>query len=291
MRSISGVRGLVGKDLIPEVVARYAAAFGQLVRDDATAVVVARDSRTSGAMFADAVTAGLTSVGTAVIKCGLIPTPTAQLAVEHHHAAGGIIITASHNPVEWNALKFVGADGLFLDRERVDQLFALVDTGRIERASWDGIGGSTSDPGAVERHLDAVLALPYVDVDRVRARHFTVVLDCVRGAGGTIMPALLERLGGEVFAGACRSLRFDFKFLIRFVVPACLVLVMRERLADYGLGLGDVKRGLKLSGLCVALYVPCFLLLPHKLLSRYICLLHSNTFRHLSLLNSSLFSN
>ncbi len=244
MRSISGVRGLVGKDLTPEVVATYAAAFGQLVRGEGPAVVVARDSRTSGAMFADAVRAGLNSVGTGVIECGLIPTPTAQLAVEHHRAAGGIIITASHNPVEWNALKFVGADGLFLDRARVEQLFALADSGSLERASWDGIGSSTSDPGAVERHVDAVLALPYIDVDRVRAKQFTVVLDCVRGAGGTIMPVLLERLG-------CRVEGFDMETDGRFPrapepVPANLSVLgaeVRRHSADVGMAVDpDVDR-------------------------------------------------
>ncbi len=149
-------------------------------------------------MFADAVAAGLASVGRTVIDCGMIPTPSAQLAVEHHQSAGGIIITASHNPVEWNALKFVGADGLFLERERVSQLFALVDGGALERASWDGIGAQRSDPDAVDRHVEAVLALPYVDVERVRAKHFKVVLDCVRGAGGPAMSALLGRLGCTV---------------------------------------------------------------------------------------------
>jgi phosphomannomutase len=149
-------------------------------------------------MFADAAIAGLKSVGLDVVDCGLIATPTAQLAVEYHRAGGGIILTASHNPVEWNALKFVGSDGLFLDRERVDRLFDLVDGGTIDRMAWDGIGGSTSDPDAASRHLDAVLALPYVDQGRVRAEQFTVVLDCVRGAGCTIMPALLERLGCQM---------------------------------------------------------------------------------------------
>jgi len=201
MRSVSGVRGLVGEDLTPEIVARYAAAFGQLVGEGpATVVVLARDSRTSGSMFANAATAGLASVGASVIDCGLIPTPTAQLAVEHHRAAGGIIVTASHNPVEWNALKFVGADGLFLDRAAIDRLFGLMDGGLLARAPWDGIGRRVSDDGAVIRHIDAILALPHLDVDRIRLAAYTVVVDCVRGAGGTIMPTLLGRLGCRVAA-------------------------------------------------------------------------------------------
>jgi len=201
MRSVSGVRGLVGEDLTPEIVARYAAAFGQLVGERGAAVVVlARDSRTSGPMFANAVTAGLASVGASVVDCGLVPTPTAQLAVEHHGAAGGIIVTASHNPVEWNALKFVGADGLFLDRTAIERLFGLADGGSLTRAPWDGIGRRATDEGAVARHIEAIMALPHLDVDRIRRAAYTVVVDCVRGAGGTIMPRLLDQVGCSVVA-------------------------------------------------------------------------------------------
>ncbi len=201
MVSVSGVRGIVGKDLTPELVARYAAAFGTLVTNGERppAVVLARDARVSGPMYAAAAAAGLVSVGCRVIDAGLIPTPTAQLAVEHHGAGGGLVITASHNPIEWNALKFVGADGLFLDEPTAARLQALV-AGTLARASWDGLGDTTRDDGAVQRHVDRVLALPLVDHARIRARRFTVALDCVRGAGGTIMPQLLEALGCTVSA-------------------------------------------------------------------------------------------
>jgi len=199
MRSISGVRGIVGTDLTPERVARYAAAFGSVLASQGHGTaVLARDSRTSGPVFADAARAGLRGAGITVIDAGLVPTPTAQLAVEYHGAGGGIILTASHNPVEWNALKFVGSDGLFLDREAVSRLFALVDGGEGAGAPWDGLGAVRPDAGAVERHLRAVYALPYVDVERIRRRGLSVVLDCVRGAGGTIMPRLLEELGCRV---------------------------------------------------------------------------------------------
>ncbi len=198
MRSVSGVRGIVGSDLTADVVSRYAAAFGALTTSDARPrVVLARDSRESGPAFAAAAREALLGVGVDVVDCGLVPTPTAQLAVEHHCAAGGIIITASHNPIEWNALKFVGPDGLFLDHATVDRLFRLVDgeglPGGVEPA-----GMATSDPEAVARHVEAVVALPYVDVERIRERGFTVALDCVRGAGGVIMPQLLEQLGCRV---------------------------------------------------------------------------------------------
>jgi phosphomannomutase len=121
-----------------------------------------------------------------------------QLAVEHHHAAGGIILTASHNPIEWNALKFVGPDGVFIDETAGAQVRALAAEGPIGRADHGSLGSVTTDPEALRRHLTAVLKLPGVDAGRVRKRHFRVALDPCRGAGGAIMPNLLERLGCEV---------------------------------------------------------------------------------------------
>jgi phosphomannomutase len=130
---------------------------------------------------------------------GLAPTPTIQLAVEAHHAAGGLAITASHNPVEWNALKFIGPKGLFLDAEEGTAMRAIAE-GVIPRATWDALGTIEPDPGAIARHIAAVLALPYLDVEAIRRRRFKVALDCVRGAGATIMPSLLEQLGCQVTA-------------------------------------------------------------------------------------------
>src|SRR5881392_1050396 len=198
MVGVSGVRGIVGKDLTPEVVTRWARAFGTWVRENGkretgngkgSAVVVGRDARESGPAFAAAVTTGLTLVGCDVIDVGLVPTPTVQLAVEHHHAGGGIAITASHNPIEWNALKFVGSDGIFLDGN---------EGARVATLAAGQPGKVTADPGAVERHLEAVLKLSVLDVERIRNRKFAVALDSVRGAGGPVMRTLLERLGCRV---------------------------------------------------------------------------------------------
>ncbi|HUR93960.1 MAG TPA: phosphoglucosamine mutase [Gemmatimonadales bacterium] len=212
MISVSGMRGHVGTDLTPELVARHAAALGAWARTSAAGqvaaarrpdgrpvVVLGRDARTSGAMFAHAAAAGLMSVGADVIDVGVVPTPTVQLAVEHHHAGAGLILTASHNPIEWNALKFVGPDGIFLDAESGARLRALAEEGP-PRMGWDGIGSLTEDREAVARHLDAVLALPMIDVAAIRARRFHVALDCVRGAGASAIPPLLERLGCRVSA-------------------------------------------------------------------------------------------
>jgi phosphomannomutase len=198
MVSVSGIRGRVGEALTPEVVARYASAFGAWAsRDGNREVVVGRDSRVSGPMFHRVVLASLQSVGCNVIDIGLTTTPTCQLAVEHHHAAGGLMISASHNPIEWNALKFIGPSGLFLEASEGQAMRALVETG-IPRATWDTLGEIRADDGAIARHIERVLAIPYVDVAAIRARQFDVALDCVRGAGAAIMPALLEALGCRV---------------------------------------------------------------------------------------------
>lgn len=201
MVSVSGVRGRVGEALTPEIMATYAAAFGAwaVQRHPGRPIVVGRDSRVSGAMFTRVVLSALESVGCDVLDIGMVPTPTVQMAVEHHHAAGGLAITASHNPVEWNALKFIGSNGLFLSAEEGLEMRSLLERG-IPRATWNALGHTTPDPEAVQRHLDAVLALPFLDVDAIRARAFHVALDCCHGAGSVIMPQLLDALGCRVSA-------------------------------------------------------------------------------------------
>jgi phosphomannomutase len=199
MISVSGMRGLVGTDLTPELVAHHAAAFGSWARESMTAgrrpaVVIGRDTRTSGPMFTRAAVAGLMSVGVDAIELGVVPTPTVQMAVEHHHAGGGLILTASHNPIEWNALKFVGPDGIFLDANSGARVRALAEQGP-PRQGWNGLGQVREDPDAIARHLDAIMALSMIDVTAIRRRGFHVALDCVRGAGATAIPPLLERLG------------------------------------------------------------------------------------------------
>src|SRR5690606_6739975 len=131
MVSVSGIRGRVGRALNPEVVARYAAGFGAWARAKGASrpLVVGRDSRVSGPLFHRVVISALESVGCNPIDIGMAPTPTVELAVEHHHAAGGLAITASHNPIEWNALKFIGPDGLFLAAEDAAAMRASVDAG------------------------------------------------------------------------------------------------------------------------------------------------------------------
>lgn len=201
MVSVSGIRGRVGEALTPEVVAGYAAAFGAwaLAKTPGRPVVLGRDSRVSGPMFHRVAVAALQSVGAHIIDIGLTTTPTCQLAVEDQHAAGGIMLSASHNPIEWNALKFIGPSGLFLEAREGTEMRALVEQG-IPRATWDKLGVVDVDSGAAQRHIERILEVPYIDVKAIRSKKFRVALDCVRGAGSVIVPQLLERLGCEVTA-------------------------------------------------------------------------------------------
>lgn len=200
MVSVSGVRGRVGAPLTPELITAVAAAFGAFVADgrpDAT-VCVGRDSRTSGPMFVRAAVAGLQSVGCHVVDLGPVPTPTLLMAVRDRGAAGGLGVTASHNPAEWNALKLVSGEGIFLDAERSAAFRTYLACEDPPRAPWDGLGSVSHDPDAWSRHLARILALPHVDERAVRERSLVVAVDCVHGVGGPVMRELLEALGCEI---------------------------------------------------------------------------------------------
>lgn len=196
MISISGVRGIVGTSMTAEVCLRWAQAFGKSCAPGP--VVVGGDSRISKTMMRAATISGLASSGASIIDVGVVPTPTVSLAVEQHRASGGIAITASHNPAEWNALKFYGSDGLFIDEERGKALRASVESKDLFDVDAFHVGSYERDELAVERHITAVLGLPFLKLDAIRARKFRVGLDAVNGAGGELMKKLLEQLGCEV---------------------------------------------------------------------------------------------
>lgn len=199
MVSVSGVRGRVGDALDPMVVTRFAAAFGTYLWEESggpPTVVLGRDSRTSGPALARSVTGALEAVGCRVVDVGLAPTPTTLMAIRHHDADGGIVVTASHNPVEWNALKLASRAGMFLDAEQAASMRTYLD--RPAWRGWDGLGTLELDDGAVIYHLKAIRRLHYLDVEALQERGFRVALDCVRGAGAVTFPGLLESLGCEV---------------------------------------------------------------------------------------------
>ena len=201
MISVSGIRGRVGEALTPEIVDRYAAGFGawSLARSTSREIVVARDSRVSGPMFHRVVVAALQSVGANVVDLDMAPTPTVQMAVEERHAAGGLAITASHNPIEWNALKFIGCSGLFLDATDAAAMRAFVDR-KFNRVTWDKIGLVSRDDRAIASHIERILKLSMIDVDAIRRKQFRVALDTCHGAGSTVFPQLFAALGCEVQA-------------------------------------------------------------------------------------------
>jgi len=200
MVSVSGFRGIVGSSMTPELVSALAAGFGGFLRQEkgGEKVLLGRDSRTSGPMLSRSAAAGLQSVGCSVVDLGMVPTPTLLLAVREMGAAGGICVTASHNPGEWNALKFASSEGMFLDAEVMGRFQAFLRSEDPPRAGWQELGSLSPDSTAVERHLQRILALPLLDVSALRRRRFRVALDCVNGAGGVIMPSLLEALGCHV---------------------------------------------------------------------------------------------
>ena len=196
MVSASGVRGIVGQTLTPDVVLRVAGAHASFL--DPGPVVVGRDTRPSGAWVSRLTQAALLASGHDVIDVGIAPTPTILFAIQHHGASGGIAITASHNPAPWNALKLFGPGGTFLAPAQSDEVARRARQGRASWVTNDKVGEYREDPDAIQRHRDAILALPGFDRERIRKRNFRVVIDATNGAGSIATPLLLEALGCQV---------------------------------------------------------------------------------------------
>jgi phosphomannomutase len=192
--SISGVRGVIGQSLTPTLLTRFAQAFG--THTGSGTIVVGRDPRTSGEMVKHAVIAGILSSGGRVVDVGVCPVPTVQMQVRRRKANGGIAITASHNPAEWNALKFIGSNGLFLDAGQARELLDIYHQGEYTKVNSDEIRTVEEVEGANDAHIktiiDALGPLPSGE------RRLRVVLDSCNGAGSIVGPKLLEALGAEV---------------------------------------------------------------------------------------------
>ncbi len=211
IKSISGIRGTIGgaagDNLTPPDIVRFTTAYVRLLAekrpDKRLLVVIGRDARLSGPMVEEIVAGTLTGCGVDVVRLGLCTTPGTELAVTHHGADGGIIITASHNPRQWNALKLLDEHGEFLSAEEGARLLELADGDSAPYPPVDALGRTTTDPGCNERHIGQVLALPAVDTEAVRQRGFRVVVDAVNSVGGTVMPALLRALGCDVVELNC----------------------------------------------------------------------------------------
>ena len=193
---ITGVRGIVGETFTPELAVEFAESFGTYL--DRGRILVCRDTRPSGPMIRSAVLAGLLAAGCEVIDLGVCPTPSMQLAVKSLKADGGIAITAGHNPWQWNALKFVRSDGLYLNPTQGEELLDIFHQGEFAKASWDTIKQVVQTADAIEEHVK-VLHDSFA-VDAIRSRNLTVAVDCCNGACSFISPKWLAKLGCEVLA-------------------------------------------------------------------------------------------
>ena len=192
--SISGVRGVIGESLTPALLTRFAQAFGTYVGSGT--IVIGGDPRTSGEMVKQAVIAGLLSSGCRVIDIGMCPVPTIQLLVRHRRAHGGIAITASHNPPEWNALKFIGADGLFLNSGQAREMLDIYHQGDYRKVAGEEMREVEEISGATDLHIQQILEVlgPLPESEK----RLRVVLDACNGAGSLVGPKLLDALGVEV---------------------------------------------------------------------------------------------
>ena len=205
IKSISGIRGTIGgyanNNLTPIDVVKFSAAYGTWIKEQRSKsvyrVVIGRDARISGAMIQNLVINTLTAMGIDIINLNLSTTPTVEIAVQMEHADGGVIITASHNPKQWNALKLLGSNGEFLNSKHSKRVLDLAISENLLFSEVDKLGNVTSNEAYFDIHIDSVLDLDFVNLDAIRSCNFKVVIDAVNSTGGIIIPLLLERLGVE----------------------------------------------------------------------------------------------
>lgn len=205
IKSISGIRGTIGGQagdtLNPLDIVKFTAAYATFIRhskqSESNTIVVGRDARISGEMVKNIVCGTLMGMGYDVLNIGLATTPTTELAVRMNKAAGGIIITASHNPRHWNALKLLNQEGEFLTKDNGNEVLEIAEKENFEFADVDHLGKYTEDSTFNQRHIESVLALKLVDRDAIRNAHFKVAVDAINSVGGIILPELLKALGVE----------------------------------------------------------------------------------------------
>lgn len=201
IKSISGIRGTIGgiagNGLTPPDIVKFTAAFGQWVLENTgkNKIVIGRDARISGDMVRNLVAGTLQSMGIDVIDIGLSTTPTVEIAVPMEGAGGGIILTASHNPKQWNALKLLNDKGEFITDENGQMVLTIAERADLEYADVNKLGKVTYDDSYLQKHIDHVLALSLVDADAIRNANFKIAIDCVNSSGGIFVPALLKALG------------------------------------------------------------------------------------------------
>lgn len=203
IKSISGIRGTIGgpvnEGLTPIDAVKFAAAYGTWIlqrnNGNKTKIVIGRDARLSGQMISDLVVSTLVGLGIDVVNLGLSTTPTVEVAVPMENAQGGIILTASHNPKQWNALKLLNEKGEFISGTDGQEVLSIAENESFDFAEVDDLGVVTHDDSYLQKHIDAILALPVVNKAAIEAANFSVVVDAVNSTGGIFVPAMLEALG------------------------------------------------------------------------------------------------
>lgn len=203
IKSISGIRGTIGgkagDGLSPVDVVKFTSAFGRWVLETTgnNKIVIGRDARMSGEMVRNLVVGTLQSIGINIVDLGLSTTPTVEVAVPEENAGGGIILTASHNPKQWNALKLLNAKGEFISDADGKKVLELAEDTDFEFVDVNGLGNVEYNDTYLRKHIEKIIALPLVDVEAIRKANFTVAIDCVNSTGGIFVPALLKALGVE----------------------------------------------------------------------------------------------
>jgi phosphomannomutase len=201
IKSISGIRGTIGGKagdaLTPTDIVKFTVAFGlwAVEQTGKRKIVLGRDARISGEMVRNLVVGTLQGLGIDVVDLGLSTTPTVEIAVPDEQAGGGIIITASHNPKQWNALKLLNHHGEFINDADGKKVLEIAESSKTDFATVDDLGKVTMDDRYLQKHIDKILALPLVDVDAIKTANFKIVIDCVNSSGGIFVPALLKALG------------------------------------------------------------------------------------------------
>lgn len=203
MVSVSGIRGIVGSGLEPQILVKYVSAYADFCGKGK--IVVGRDSRITGGMVEDIVCGTLAAKGNDVVKIGICPTPTVLFNVRELGAVGGIAISASHNPNEWNALKLLNSQGEFMTPEENKEMIGYAESDEKSFAQWNEIGTISKYSEGLQNHMTAVLKMSNINLPAIRERRFKVLLDSVNGAGSYIMPQLLEELGCEVIEVNCEK--------------------------------------------------------------------------------------
>ena len=201
MVSISGIRGIIGGGLEPQVLVKYSSAYADFIGKGK--IIIGRDARISGEMVKSIVVGTLLAKGLDVVDIGICPTPTVQYMVKILKAQGGIAISASHNPNEWNALKLLNITGQFMTPDENKTMLGNLENSKSIYSSWDKLGKLTYYEEGLKKHMEDVINMPFIELEKIRKKKFRVLVDCVNGAGVYVIPDLLRKFGCEVIELNC----------------------------------------------------------------------------------------